>query len=119
MDVTIKEGIATLSHDGILIDSVESALDLVLSVAYEKEVNQIILPKRCVAEDFFRLSNRLAGEILQKFIVYQVRLAIVGDFSIYTSKPLLDFMRESNRGSHFYFVATEQEAREKLSKRST
>lgn len=52
----------------------------------------------CVAEEFFILSSGLAGEVLQKLINYGGRIALYGDFSHYTSKPLLDFMYESNKG---------------------
>ena len=45
-----------------------------------------------------------------------MKLAIVGDFSGYTSKPLRDFIYESNNGSHVFFVATVEEALEKLSR---
>ena len=38
------------------------------------------------------------------------RVAIYGDFSRCTSKPLKDFMRESNRGRDVFFVVTEEEA---------
>lgn len=38
------------------------------------------------------------------------RIAIYGDFSRYTSKPLKDFMRESNRGRDVFFAATGEEA---------
>ncbi len=37
-----------------------------------------------------------------------------GDFSRYTSKPLRDFIYESNNGSHIFFVSTEDDAIEKL-----
>ncbi len=47
-----------------------------------------------ICDDFFDLSTRLAGEILQKFINYHVKIAIIGDFSIYTSKSLKDFIYE-------------------------
>ena len=46
------------------------------------------------------------AQILQKFITYGVRFAIYGDFSNYTSKPLKDFMYESNRGKDIYFQPT-------------
>ena len=48
--------------------------------------------------------------MLQKFVNYQMRLAIVGDFSHYTSKPLQDFIRESNQGRQVGFWSTEEEA---------
>ena len=61
-------------------------------------------------EDFFILSTGLAGDILQKYVNYGGRIAIYGDFSHYTSKPLKDFIYESNRGKDVFFVKTEAEA---------
>ncbi len=42
------------------------------------------------------------GEILQKFVTYKAKLAIAGDFSVYTSKSLKDFIYESNNGNHIF-----------------
>ena len=53
---------------------------------------------------------------MQKYINYGGRVAIYGDFSHYTSKPLKDFIYESNKGKDVFFVATEDEAIEKLSR---
>ena len=41
---------------------------------------------------------------MQKFINYRKKIAIVGDYSKYTSKPLKDFIYESNKGNSIYFV---------------
>ncbi len=65
-------------------------------------------------EDFFILSTGLAGEIIQKFIIYNRKVAIIDDFSHYTSKPLKDFIFESNRGKDLFFVETEEEAIRRL-----
>ena len=92
----------------------QTALDLIVTVKYETGCSRIALPKEAVAGDFFVLSTRLAGEILQKFINYQSKLAIYGDFSRYTSKPLKDFIYESNRGADVFFAADEADALEKL-----
>lgn len=117
MNITLKgmkKNIAMINDKKLLIDNLQSALDLAMTVRYETGADKLILAKECVAEDFFNLSTRLAGEILQKYTTYQISLAIVGDFSHYTSKPLQDFIYESNNGSHFFFVSTETEAVEKL-----
>jgi len=98
------------SDESVLMADSQSALDLAMTVQYETGTNRLVLSKEAIAEDFFRLSTGLAGEILQKFINYQIKLAIVGDFSGYTSKPLRDFIRECNRGRNFFFTATEDEA---------
>ena len=70
--------------------------------------------KQDVVDDFFALSTCLAGEILQKFVNYGVRFAIYGDFSEYTSKPLKDFIYESNKGRDFYFQPNIELAVDKL-----
>lgn len=97
------------------IGDVQSALDLILSASYESGVNRIAIPKEAFCEDFFILSSGLAGEILQKFVNYQQKVAIYGDFSGYTSKPLKDFMYESNQGNAVFFVDDENEAVRRLS----
>ena len=61
------------------------------------------------------LSTGIAGEILQKLCNYRVKIAIFGDFSHYTSKPLHDFIYESNNGDSCFFTATKEEALQKLS----
>ncbi|MGN6712027.1 DUF4180 domain-containing protein, partial [Anaerocolumna jejuensis] len=45
---------------------------------------------------------------------YNVKFAIIGDFSHYQSKPLRDLIYESNHGKDIYFVPTEEEAFDKL-----
>lgn len=108
--------ITQVETEETLITDVQSALDLMATVRYETGADRMILPKVALDERFFVLSSGLAGDILQKFVNYQIKLAIVGDYSGYTSKPLRDFIYESNNGSHVFFVATVEEALEKLSR---
>lgn len=72
--------------------------------------------KEAIIEDFFILSKGIAGEILQKFINYQIKFAIIGDYAKYTSKPLKDFIYESNNGKDIFFIENEEKAIEMLSK---
>ncbi|MDE7019291.1 MAG: DUF4180 domain-containing protein [Lachnospiraceae bacterium] len=106
--------IAVVSSDEKVIVDVQSALDLAMTVKYETGALKIIINKLAVCEDFFILSTGMAGEILQKFTNYHVKMAIFGDFSHYTSKPLKDFIYESNNGKDFFFVSTREEAVQKL-----
>ena len=106
--------IAIVKSDELLITDAQSALNMLATVRYETGCDRLVLDKSAITEDFFKLSTRLAGEVLQKFINYYVKLAIVGDFSIYTSKPLKDFIYESNQGKDVFFVGTEDEAIEIL-----
>lgn len=101
------------SSEKVIIDT-PSALDLAMSVKYETGATRIVIDKRLICEDFFILSTGLAGEILQKYINYHIKLAIYGDFSHYTSKPLKDFMYESNRGNDFFFLPSKEAAIQKF-----
>ena len=94
----------------IRIPDIGSALDLLMSAKFEAGTKNIILDKTYITEDFFVLSSGLAGEILQKYVNYGGKLAIYGDFSRYTSKPLKDFIYESNKGKDVFFVATRDDA---------
>ena len=105
---------AVIKSDEIIIKDAQSALDLLMSAKYEVGTKNIVIDKKLVSEDFFVLSTGLAGEILQKFINYGGRIAIYGDYSHYTSKPLKDFIYESNKGKDVFFSATLSEAIEKL-----
>jgi hypothetical protein len=114
MDTKIIDGIAIVNSETPLITDAQSALDFIVSVGRENNVTKIIINKAAVNEDFFRLSTGLAGEVAQKFVNYGCRLAVIGDFSGYTSKPLRDYMYECNKGRHLYFVKDEGEALKKL-----
>ncbi len=97
------------SSDRVITDS-QSALNILMTAKYEAGTDNIVINKRLIVENFFVLSSGLAGEILQKYINYGGRIAIYGDYSHYTSKPLRDFIYESNKGHDVFFVATEDEA---------
>lgn len=106
--------IAVVSSDEKLIVDAQTALDLAMTVKYESGAEKIVIDKNLICGDFFILSTGLAGEILQKFMNYHVKVAVYGDYSHYTSKPLKDFIYESNNGKDFFFVTTKDEALQKL-----
>lgn len=112
--MTDEANIAVVSSEEKIIVNTESALDLIMTVKYETGADRIAIDKNAVSEDFFILSTGIAGEILQKFINYHIKTAIYGDYSKYTSKPLKDFIYESNHGKDFFFVATREEAIDRL-----
>ena len=97
------------SEDKIITDT-SSALDLLMSAKCEAGTKNIAISKSLISDDFFILSSGFAGEMLQKYINYGGRIAIYGDYSCYTSKPLHDFIYESNKGSDVFFVTTLDEA---------
>lgn len=106
--------IAVISSDEKLIVDTQSALDLVMTVKYETGATNIVINKSAVCKEFFILSSGMAGEILQQFINYHVRIAIYGDYTQYTSKSLIDFIYESNNDNDFFFVSTKEASIQKL-----
>ena len=106
--------IAHLSNTVPVITNVQTALDAAMTARYDVQTDLIAIDKHAVCEDFFILSRGLAGEILQKYTNYHIRLAIYGDYSHYTSKPLHDFIYESNKGQSVFFVSTLEEALDRL-----
>jgi len=106
--------VAVVESGEVLVSEVQEALDLMATVQYETGCFKMLLRKETISEAFFDLSTRLAGEILQKFTNYGVKLAIVGDFSGYESKSLRDFIYESNHGKQFFFLPDEDAALEAL-----
>jgi len=104
--VVERRGVPVLVVDsaGDPIASPQDALDLIGSAFGQAEV--VAVPAERLDERFFGLRSGLAGEIMQKFVNYRVRLVIVGDISEHlgASTALQDLVRESNRGRHVWFV---------------
>ncbi|OME90735.1 MULTISPECIES: DUF4180 domain-containing protein [Paenibacillus] len=113
---TDRGTIAVVSSNEILIKDVQSALDLMATVQYETGSHRLVMNQSIFSEAFFDLKTRLAGEILQKYINYHVKVAIIGNFSIYPSQSLQDFIYECNKGNDFFFLPSEQQGIERLSR---
>ena len=97
------------------INNGQDVLDL-FGELYGQYYDGIILYERNITPDFFDLQTKLAGEILQKFSNYRIRLVIVGDWSKYTSRSLEAFICESNRGKTVNFSSSPTEALKLLSR---
>jgi hypothetical protein len=89
-------------------NTVQDALDCMVTAAY-KGCTGVIVPKECLPEAFFQLKTGFAGEVLQKFTNYHMKIAVTGDFSSYASQSLKDFIYESNKGRQVFFKATAAE----------
>jgi len=94
--------VAELQSENLLLNNLDDALQL-MGDMYYNGYDAIIMNASLVTPDFFDLKTKLAGEILQKFSNYRMRLAILGDWSDNSSKSLSDFIRESNNGKLIYF----------------
>lgn len=108
--------IVRVKSDEIIIKDGQSLLDFVMSIEFETKVNRIIIDKKIIAEGFFDLKTRMLGEAFQKLITYDIKMAIIGDYSIYNSNSFRGYITETNRGNNIFFVLSADEALKKLSK---
>lgn len=106
--------IVEVESDAVVINSEQDALDLMANVGYQCGSHKIIVSKKNVNESFFDLKTGLAGAILQKFANYNVKLAIIGDFSQIESKSLRDFIFESNKKKLMLFLPDVESALREL-----
>lgn len=90
---------------GALLRGAQAAVDLI-GEARSNGAELVVVPVQRLDPEFFQLRTGVAGEFLQKFVTYQVRVAIVGDVSGFAaeSKALRDFIRESNEHDAIWFV---------------
>lgn len=104
-----KAMVAEVATNDMLLTAPEDANDL-LGNAYYQGFDGMIISADKISPRFFDLKTRLPGEILQKFSTFQMRLAIVGDFSVFPSESLKTFIYESNRGGLIHFSPTTADA---------
>jgi len=105
----VTGSIAELKPGAGMIGSADDAVDILGNASYAN-CTKVIIHSGSFASGFFDLRTELAGEILQKFSNYRMRLAIVGDFSHLKSRSWRDFIRESNTRGTINFVGTAEEA---------
>ncbi|MDM4722663.1 DUF4180 domain-containing protein [Micromonospora sp. WMMA1363] len=101
-----RAGVSVLVLDpaGPVIATERDALDLIGSAFLGAQA--VAVPASRLDTRFFALGTRFAGEIMQKFVNYRLRLAIVGDIAAHLaeSAALRALVHESNRGGHVWFV---------------
>lgn len=102
--------IADVMSESVLMHDSQSALDFMMSMLYNYDCSCIILNKSALCDNFFDLKTKIAGEIVQKTVNYQIKLAIYGDFPVNESQSLRDFIYECNKGNNIFFVADKEMA---------
>lgn len=101
--------------EGPKLDGDRAATDI-MGDSYGSGATVVVIPVERLGEGFLTLSTRIAGGVIQKFVNYGSAVAFVGDISeaVAASDALRDFVRESNRGRHVWFVADLEELAAKL-----
>ncbi len=115
LEIIGSKRVAVCADQGPLLAAERDVNDF-LSEAMSVDADWLLLPVSRLGPDFLRLRTRLAGEMTQKCATYRIGLAIVGDISaeVAASDALRDFVRESNRGRHVWFVDGEAAFRKRL-----
>ena len=92
------------------------AVDAIAAAHYEHGADFLVLPVDKLPADFFRLKSGIAGAIVQKFVDYHMRLAVMGDVEEHAagSTSFRDWVREANRGKHIWFVTDLADLSERL-----
>lgn len=96
---TEKGKILIVDDENIIFNDSSSIVELIWS----EEADTIAIPAKNLPDSFFDLSTRLAGEILQKLTLYNIRIIILGSFDKFNSKSLNDFIYESNKNGKVIF----------------
>ena len=106
--------------EGPALQNDRDALELI-TAAWETRASWVVIPIERLSDDFFLLKTRIAGEILQKFVTYKLRVAILGDVSSYVdeSDAFRDFVYESNRGNQIWFVKNHAELEQRFGSQNT
>lgn len=97
-----------------LILSVQQALEILVYAMHVHRCSAMVIFSESLPGDFFNLRTCFAGEMLQKFSTYGMRLAIVGSFDGYDSDALQAFIRECNRARLVFWKTNLEDALEVL-----
>lgn len=105
----MSERVIPLHGERVLLYEPEGAAVDVMDVigrTWESEATTVAIPAGRLETGFFRLHTGIAGEFLQKFVNYRLRLVVVGDIDdhLERSEALRAWVRESNRGDQLWFV---------------
>ncbi|MBQ1074253.1 DUF4180 domain-containing protein [Micromonospora sp. C31] len=90
--------------DGPPVTTEQDALDLIGAAFLGAQL--VAVPASRLDASFFSLGTRFAGEVMQKFVNYRIRLVVVGDITAHlaASSALRALVHESNRSGHVWFV---------------
>lgn len=93
--------------DGPRLAAERDVTDLI-GQALGEQVDLVVIPAGRLADEFFTLRSGFAGTVVQKFVNYRLRLAVLGDIGAHVerSTALRDFVTESNRGRQLWFLPT-------------
>jgi predicted nucleotidyltransferase len=97
------------------LSSEEQVIDCI-SICMENGIYTILFQTNTLSEDFFNLKTGLAGMALQKFINYNVKVAVILEEVERLNERFKEMIMESNKGNHFRTFRNTEEAEIWISK---
>lgn len=85
------------------------ALDLI-ALCWEHEVYALMIHYAALSEDFFNLKTKAAGDIIQKFINYNIKAAAIVPQETTQKGRFKEMAMETNKGNHFRLFESKEEA---------
>src|SRR6187549_232083 len=91
----------------------------VIGDAFSVDARTVVIPVERLDAAFFDLRTGVAGDIVQAFVNYQLRLVVLGSLppAAMTSSSFGGFVGEANRGTQVWFVETAAELDQRLAER--
>jgi hypothetical protein len=114
--MTSDEVLLLVEPEGPVLSTIQDAIELI-GLASSQGASVIVVPKTRLDPEFFDLKTRIAGEFLQKMLIYGWKFAVIGDFraEMERSSAFRDFLTECDRGRDFFFVADRETLLARLS----
>lgn len=91
------------------LDTEQDALDLI-AVCMENGTHLLMLHSEILSDDFFKLRTGLAGSVLQKFINYRIKIAMLITSELKIAGKFKELLAESNKGNDFRVFNNKDEA---------
>lgn len=85
------------------------ALDLI-ALCGEHSTNLLMIHYDALSEDFFNLRTKAAGNMIQKFVNYQIKAVAVIPGEVIQKGRLKEMALETNKGNHFRMYENKEEA---------
>lgn len=85
------------------------ALDLI-ALSWENDTKAFMIDHLALSEDFFKLKTKIAGNIIQKFINYGVKAAVIVPAESILKGRFKEMATEINKGNHFRLYESREEA---------
>ena len=96
-----------------LVKCIEDTV-MLIEMCWTHDVDRVLLYPQNLPQDFFDLSSREAGEVLQKLRNYHIRLAVVCSPNTRLSSRFGEMLEDERRGPYFQLFGERSAAEEWL-----